>query len=122
MRPSCLNCCRKHLAQAEVLMLEARKGYPVHGWLAVGHMAEAEDETLQLYPEITEEIRKHRLEYMNSLNRDPQEYFSHLYNFPSLDLIEIVTDKQIEVAKVASSQLPVTKDSAVTQIVDLKQL
>jgi hypothetical protein len=39
-----------------------------------------------------------------------------------LDLIEIVTDKQIEVAKVASSQLPVTKDSAVTQIVDLKQL
>ena len=120
MRPSCLNCCRKHLAQSEVLMIEARMGYPAHAWLAVGHQAEAEAETIKDYPEIATEIRKHRVEYMNSLNLDPQESYSQLYNFPSLDLIEIVTDKQIEVAKVASSQLPVTKDSAVTQIVDLK--
>jgi len=44
MRKGCYKCALKHLAQAMVLLLESKKGYPIHRWLAVGHMAEAEDE------------------------------------------------------------------------------
>ena len=92
MRPSCLNCSRKHIAQAEVLMAEARKGYIQHGWLAVGHMAEAEDELLEKYQEIADKIREERLKYMDSLNNFGDEsYIENLYDFPSLDLIQELT-------------------------------
>ena len=64
MRDSCTDCCRKHLAQAMVLILEANKGYPEHAWLAVGHMAEAEDEMLEKYPEIANQIRDARVAMM----------------------------------------------------------
>ena len=97
MRPSCLDCCRKHLAQAEILMLEARKGYVVHSWLAVGHLAEAEDETLEDYPDLSELIREERLNYIESLNDILREdYVESFYNIDSLSLIEKVTDKVIE--------------------------
>ena len=69
MRIPCFNCVRKHLAQALVLMCETEKGYPTHGWIAVGHLAEAEDEAIRLDPEhqITDIIRETRLQYMNYL-------------------------------------------------------
>jgi hypothetical protein len=67
-RKSCLDCVRKHLAQAEVLMEEAKLGYPEHKWLAVGHLGEASAESLQEYPEFSDEIRKHRLAYMKDDN------------------------------------------------------
>ena len=93
MRPSCLDCCRKHLAQAEVLMLEARKGYIAHAWLAVGHMAEAEDETIDDFPELTARIREERLKYMETINDFKNEnYLESLYALPTLELIEDVTD------------------------------
>lgn len=44
MRKYCKNCCRKHLAQAMILMEEARHGHPEHQWLAIGHLAEASSE------------------------------------------------------------------------------
>lgn len=65
MRPSCLNCCRKHLAQASVLATESRLGYPLHRWLAVGHLAEAEDEILERSPEIAKQIRIVRRMWMD---------------------------------------------------------
>lgn len=93
MRPSCLDCCRKHIAQAEVLMSEARKGYIAHAWLAVGHLAEAEDETIIDHPEITEMIREERLKYMASLNNyGSEDYQKQLYNVDTLRLLEEVTD------------------------------
>lgn len=61
MRPSCLYCCSKHVAQAIVLMLEAHQGYPLYRWLAVGHLAEAGDETVDQFPELAERIRAQRL-------------------------------------------------------------
>ena len=67
-RGSCLDCCRKHLSQAVVLMLEAVQGYPLHAWLAVGHMGEAADEMIDEYPAIAEKIREERLSYMLSLD------------------------------------------------------
>ncbi len=46
MRPACAHCARKHLAQALVLLNESRQGYPLHFWLAIGHLAEASDELI----------------------------------------------------------------------------
>ena len=63
MRKACLSCIRKHLAQAMVLMDEAVLGYPVHKWLAIGHMAEAESEALEKYPEFSIHIRQLRIAY-----------------------------------------------------------
>jgi len=60
-RPSCVDCARKHVAQAIVLLGEAQLGYPDHKWLAVGHLAEASEEMLGDYPEIAADIRTARL-------------------------------------------------------------
>lgn len=86
MRPPCYDCARKHLAQALVLMCEAEKGYPVHGWLAVGHMAEAEDEALRLGGSLSEAIRTERLLYIDFLNG------GSAYSGNLLDLIQMITD------------------------------
>lgn len=60
MRPSCLNCVRKHLGQAAVLLAESRLGYPDHVWLAMGHLAEASDELVADYPQMAAAIRTER--------------------------------------------------------------
>ncbi len=60
MRPTCTYCARKHLAQAAILVGEARMGYPEHLWLAVGHMAEAAEELIGTYPDMANLIRMHR--------------------------------------------------------------
>lgn len=62
MRPSCYNCCRKHLAQAIVLSHEVA-GYPEHKWLVIGHMAEAEAEITREHPVIAMKIRDARKIY-----------------------------------------------------------
>jgi hypothetical protein len=63
MRPTCTYCARKHLAQALILMQEAVQGYPEHRWLAIGHLAEAADELLKIYPEMAHKIRRERKRY-----------------------------------------------------------
>lgn len=65
-RKSCLDCVRKHLAQASVLLDEAHLGYPHHRWLAAGHLAEAESECLDEHPEFAIKIRECRLAVMRS--------------------------------------------------------
>ncbi len=64
MRETCLFCVSKHIAQAIVLIAESAKGYPFHLWIAVGHLAEAEDECVSEFPELTDNIRKVRLSIM----------------------------------------------------------
>jgi len=78
LRDSCIDCVRKHLSQALVLMQEVHQGYPKHHWIAVGHLGEAADEALKEFPKLAAEIRKHRIKYM----ADPH------YSVPVLDLIE----------------------------------
>ncbi len=77
-----MNCARKHLAQASILMMEAKQGYPLHEWFAMGHMAEAGDELLLDFPELATEIRTHRKLYED--NRD--------YPVPIEELIEAITE------------------------------
>jgi hypothetical protein len=66
LRDSCLNCVRKHLGQAAALMDEAKQGYKAHRWLAVGHLGEAASEALKEYPKLADEIREHRVRYINN--------------------------------------------------------
>lgn len=61
MRESCLWCVMKHLAQAIVLEGESALGYPMHRWIAFGHLAEAEVESVGEYPELAAKIRETRL-------------------------------------------------------------
>lgn len=59
-RESCLFCVSKHISQAIVLMQEAYAGYPLHRWLAVGHLAEAEAESQDKFPDLAIVIRETR--------------------------------------------------------------
>lgn len=64
MRKTCLFCVSKHISQAIVLSIEAIQGYPIHLWLAVGHLAEAESEACSKYPDFAKEIRDVRITLM----------------------------------------------------------
>lgn len=64
MIPSCLRCCRKHLAQSEVRYLEFLKSpqsYPDHLDIAIGHLAEAEDAVAFEYKDLAAYIRSERI-------------------------------------------------------------
>jgi len=61
-RKSCIYCVLKHIAQASVLLDESKLGYPFHKWYAVGHLAEAESESIAYWPELAQKIRDFRLE------------------------------------------------------------
>ena len=63
MRVSCLNCARKHLACATILMTESVLGYPDHKWLAIGHMAQAEAELVKDYLHLALMVREARKVY-----------------------------------------------------------
>jgi len=60
-RPSCIECCEKHLGAALVLLTEAREGY-AYRLRAIGHLFEAEDES-QEWPDLHNAIREARKTY-----------------------------------------------------------
>lgn len=62
LRPTCLQCVAKHLGQANVLLKETCKGYPEHYFIAIGHLAEAEDECVMKYPGLAAFLRDLRLQ------------------------------------------------------------
>ena len=75
MRPTCTDCALKHIAQASILLSESYQGYPTHFFLALGHLAEAGDELVQLYPKQAAMVRAERKkletnpEYIPDFNR-----------------------------------------------------
>lgn len=102
MRPSCLDCCRKHLSAALVLSLEVLQGYPIHSWIVIGHLNEASDEVIKDYPELADKIREERLNYMQSINKslrideNDELYLSEsLYEIDFLQIIKDVTAQHI---------------------------
>lgn len=91
MRPSCLDCARKHIAEAEILMREALMGYPLHSWLAIGHMSQAEAELIKDFPEMAHIIRVERINYLEGLNfaaNDNQLDIKFEYQVDIMDIIE----------------------------------
>ena len=78
-REPCARCTMKHLAQAnarlwlcqaKILMKESKLGYPHHVWYAMGHMAEAHDEIVDIMPEEATAIREERIKMQDALMRD----------------------------------------------------
>ena len=70
-REPCIDCARKHIAQAIILLGEAELGYPKHRWLAIGHLAEASEETVGRWPALANELRVERLAMMGDLQYVP---------------------------------------------------
>lgn len=68
-REPCPLCTLKHLSQAIILINESLQGYPIHRWLAVGHMAEAEAEAPS--HSMANRIRAQRLKAMDELEYIP---------------------------------------------------
>jgi len=83
MRPSCTLCARKHLAQAMVLLAEARQGYPEHVWYAIGHLAEAGDELVEAWPGLANRVREQRKKLETSLDQAP-DGSGHTIDFKAL--------------------------------------
>jgi len=103
-RPSCLDCARKHIAEAEILMREAVMGYAEHAWLAVGQLAQAEAELLQDFPDLAHIIRAERVNYLEGLEfqklqeEDGKEYLvvEAKYEIDTIDLIYRLTITDLE--------------------------
>jgi hypothetical protein len=81
MRDGCFDCVRKHIGQAEHCLTEAVLGYPRHFWWGIGHLAEAECESLRENRQVAREIRKVRLDYMNH----SVQFIEGDYQGPSMD-------------------------------------
>jgi len=73
-REPCVECVRKHVAQAVILLGESLMGYPEHRWLAVGHLAEASEECLGIYPLVAADLRDKRLALMAGESPDLMVY------------------------------------------------
>lgn len=69
MRHQCPRCTLKHLGQAWVLLIEASQDtrYAHHAVLAVGHLAEAEQECMIILPEVAHHIRRLRLRLLRQM-------------------------------------------------------
>jgi hypothetical protein len=68
LRESCIDCTRKHIGSAIVLFTESMLGYPEHFWIAIGHLGQAEEESIKDFPELAKMIRKIRREIMDKKN------------------------------------------------------
>jgi hypothetical protein len=76
VRPSCIDCARKHLAQAIVICHElpyyAGNQEDDHFWIAIGHLAEAEAQVQKVQPFTASAIREDRLKLMT---KGPEEAY-----------------------------------------------
>lgn len=70
-RPSCLDCCRKHLGKAISQLGEAELGYPHHFWLAMANLSEMEEESLAEYPDFAAMVREVRIEMTENREYKP---------------------------------------------------
>lgn len=64
-RPSCLLCAEKHIGAALVKAEEVQFGYR-YRLLIVGHLNEAEEETITEFPALAEKIRAARLVFQDT--------------------------------------------------------
>ena len=57
MRKSCIECVRKHLGDAVVLLDEVFMGYPEHSILAEGNLSQAASEAVREFPQLAIKLR-----------------------------------------------------------------
>lgn len=82
-REPCADCTRKHVSQAIILINESHQGYPAHRWLAIGHLAEASDESIGKWPSVARELREERLLLMD----DPM-YIPNLMQYLEMEYVD----------------------------------
>ena len=82
VRPTCLDCCRKHLGAAIVLFQES-ENYPDHFWLGIGNLDQVEAESLADHPEFAREVRGIRLRMMADRSYGPDL----MGLFPKIDML-----------------------------------
>ena len=92
IRKPCLDCTRKHIASALVLMIEYVQTHSHHIWLAVGELNQAEQECMFQCPSLAEKIRDARLKIMeyNDKYGAPVNLHSgnlHLDELPDLEAL-----------------------------------
>lgn len=96
-RDACLQCFWKHLGKAAALLAEVPLGYPAHAILAIGELAEAEDEICRMNQVLAMTVREHRVAYGKSLlaaftlDEETQRVIVHadkLHPIPCAELIE----------------------------------
>jgi len=89
-RKSCGFCTYKHLSQATILLLEFTKSpdeFNDHLDFVIGHLGEAEDQSIAKYPELSRAIRDERTKMTNS-------YFQNLCDYTNsegkVNLFEVI--------------------------------
>ena len=65
MRKPCLQCFRKHMGNAAVLMEEVLDGYP-YRFLVCGHLDQAAQEIRRWSPRLATVVRAHRIRLQNA--------------------------------------------------------
>jgi len=83
LRDSCADCVVKHVGQAAVLIQESHKGYDYHFIYAMGHLAEAEDESIGEFPFIANIIREFRIKCLTGESQigDIDSLVQKIYNW-----------------------------------------
>lgn len=61
MRQHCLQCFRKHLGNAAVLLEEVYDGYSGYRHMVIGHLDQAAQEIREMYPALATLVRAHRI-------------------------------------------------------------
>lgn len=79
MRDSCIECIMKHIGQAVVLLHETTKGYAYHLVYVVGHLAEAEDESVKDFPELSDRIHLLRKSILKGESYDIESLAEDVY-------------------------------------------
>ena len=81
MRKPCLQCFRKHLGNAKVLLEELADGYPY--WMdIIGHLDQAAQEIRKYSTDIAVLVRAHRIE----MQKHSPDFFEYNFPFEASDL------------------------------------
>ena len=124
MRPTCLECTGKHLAQACELLKEMKTGYPAFKWYVVGQLAEAEEEPVREYPDLANEIREYRVAWTmdDSLVIPFEELFARIDELIESAELSAVDDagetKRIEIGATGTEPSPIGEFGQTEEIPD----
>lgn len=81
MRNSCIKCVLKHISSAWVISTEIENGNVnlEHICFLIGHLTQAEEQSLSLFPEIATLVRKNRNRFMEIFTQTHTEDMLKLY-------------------------------------------
>lgn len=97
MHEACLDCTKKHVAQAMIIHEEeVHLGYPTHIYRVIGHLGEASREIFEAYPEMAKLLREYRLAVMEDASIFPP--YTAFLGF--LDVVIACQDSGVEIPEI----------------------